>query len=67
MKRAKQKRYNFTYCGSCDRKMRFVYRARQRTAYVDDSANFFYGCKCCHKINAEHWDAMWEEYWDGCL
>lgn len=67
MRKAKQYRRTFTWCGSCERKMPRVFKARQRTAYVNDASNFFYGCTQCHKYNDEYWDEQWREYWSGCL
>lgn len=62
-KRAMQK--VFGYCGMCEartgkgRWFRYPYTARQNTAYEDDSKNFFFGCKECHRENDAHWEDMW--------
>lgn len=52
----------FGFCPSCGRWFRRVRTLRQNTAYLDDSLNFFTGCKRCHEDNAAYWDEMWAEY-----
>ena len=39
---------------------RYPYKARQNTNYEDDSKNFFFGCKKCHKMNDEYWEEEWK-------
>ena len=51
----------FGYCPHCRKWFRRVRTARQNTAYVEDSLNFFTGCRVCEEENARHWDEMWKE------
>lgn len=52
----------FGFCPSCGRWFRRVKTIRQNSAYLDDSLNFFTGCKRCHEDNDAYWDEMWAEY-----
>jgi hypothetical protein len=40
---------------------------RQNTAYVEDSSNWFYGCKGCAEENEAYWKSMWDDYYGGRL
>ncbi len=51
------------FCQQCGYWFRKIKTVRQNTAYVDDSLNFFTGCKECQERNAEYWDEMWSQYY----
>ena len=53
------------FCPQCGRFFRKVRTARQDTAYIDDTLNFFTGCKECEKINDKYWADAWEEYYSN--
>ena len=53
------------FCPQCGRYFRRVRTTRQNTAYVDDTQNFFTGCKKCAKENAEYWAELWSEYYSS--
>ena len=42
------------FCPQCGKYFRKVRTARQNTAYVDDTQNFFTGCKKCEEANDEY-------------
>lgn len=45
----------------------FGKKRRQNTQYVDDERNFVFMCDKCAKINSEHWQEMWNDYWRSVL
>lgn len=51
------------FCPQCGKYFRRVRTTRQNTAYVDDTQNFFTGCRKCEDANAEYWADMWEQYY----
>ena len=51
----------FGFCPQCGKYFRRVRITRQNTAYVDDTQNFFTGCRKCEEINDEYWADMCEE------
>ena len=50
------------FCPQCGKYFKKVRTTRQNTAYVDDTLNFFTGCKSCEEEN----DAYWAEMWNQC-
>ena len=51
----------FGYCPYCEKWFCIVKTSRQASAYLDDSQNWFTGCKSCEKINDEYWESMWRD------
>lgn len=56
---------NITLCERCGD--RGAFKARQRTAYIDEELNWVTLCEPCHEENAEYWNEMWAEYYAGRL
>ncbi len=53
----------FGYCPCCGKWLRRIKTVRQATQYVDDTQNWFTGCKKCDRENDEYWADMWEQYY----
>ena len=70
MKLAKQRKIKFETCwveGPHRVRAGTVLTYRQRTLYQDEASNYFTGCAKCREANDAYWDAMWNEYYSGCL
>jgi hypothetical protein len=55
------------YCPCCGQYFQYPKIVRQNTAYVEDSSNWFYGCKGCAEENEAYWKSMWDDYYGGRL
>ena len=42
-------------------------KRRQNTAYVEDERNWVFMCDECAKINDEHWQELWDDYYRDCM
>ena len=40
-------------------------RYRRNTAYIEDSANYSYGCKYCQKDDYEAMQELWNDYYSS--
>lgn len=50
--------------GPCFRRWK---KRRQNTSYVNEESNWVFLCDRCMKINHEHWQEMWNDYYRSVM
>lgn len=63
------RRFFYRIFGYCPNHGWFHYakRYRMNTAYINEEANYSYGCKECQKECFEYYDELWKDYYGSRL